>query len=174
MLEGTATPLTRVHGPWVPILSKCSPAPHFKTKLSLLVSDILLWSWYHFNKVKYFILRLLGISFIFCIHSKKKSTSEYLFWCFRLSQIEDSIQYMEGPNSTWKDHDRNLGVQIAALLLAHFLEFLAVSHEKFGCDGSDVLLKCRVLLYTMQYAGFVHLASYGCCAQHYHDAPSVV
>ena len=26
------------------------------------------------------------------LHSKKKSTSEYLFWCFRLSQIEGSIQ----------------------------------------------------------------------------------
>ena len=30
------------------------------------------------------------------IHSKKKSTSEHLFWCFRLSQIEDSIRYLEG------------------------------------------------------------------------------
>ena len=46
------------------------------------------------------------------IHSKKKSTSEHLFWCSRLSQKEDSIQYLEGPNSTWKDHDRNLGVQL--------------------------------------------------------------
>ena len=34
------------------------------------------------------------------IHSKKKSVSEHLFWCFRLSQIEDSIEYLEGPNST--------------------------------------------------------------------------
>ena len=34
---------------------------------------------------------------------KKKSTSERLCWCFRLQQIEDSIQYLEGPNSTWKD-----------------------------------------------------------------------
>ena len=42
------------------------------------------------------------------VHSKKKSTSEHLFWCFRLSQIEDSIQYLEGSNSTWKDHDRNI------------------------------------------------------------------
>ena len=46
------------------------------------------------------------------IHSKKKSTSEHLIWCFRLSQIEDSIQYLEGPNSTWKEHDRNFGVQM--------------------------------------------------------------
>ena len=128
-----------------------------------LQSDLKLW------RCLYLALCLLKVSTLY-----EKSTSEHLFWCFRLSQIEVSIQYMEGPNSTWKDHDRNLGVQIAALLLAHFLEFLAVSHEKFGCDGSDVLLKCRVLLYTMQYAGFVHLASYGCCAQHYHDAPSVV
>ena len=45
------------------------------------------------------------------VQSKKKSISEDLFWCFRLSQIEDSIEYQEGPNSTWKDHDRNLGVQ---------------------------------------------------------------
>ena len=33
------------------------------------------------------------------LHSKKKSTSEHFFWCFSLSQIEDSIQYLEGPNS---------------------------------------------------------------------------
>ena len=46
------------------------------------------------------------------LHSKKKSTSEDLFWFFRLSQIEDSIQHLEGPNSTWKDHDRNLGVHL--------------------------------------------------------------
>ena len=39
---------------------------------------------------------------------RKKSTSEDLFWCFRLSQIEVSILYLEGPNSTWKDHDRNI------------------------------------------------------------------
>ena len=45
-------------------------------------------------------------------HSKKKSTSERLFWCFRLSQIEHFIQYLEGPNSTWKDYDRNLEVQV--------------------------------------------------------------
>ena len=45
-------------------------------------------------------------------HSKKKSTSGHLFWCSRLSQIEDCIQYLEGPNSTWKDHDRNLGVHL--------------------------------------------------------------
>ena len=31
-------------------------------------------------------------------HSKKKSASKHLFWCFRLSQIANSIQYLEGPN----------------------------------------------------------------------------
>ena len=39
------------------------------------------------------------------LHSKKKSTFEHLFWCFRLSQIEDSIQYLEGPNGIWKNCD---------------------------------------------------------------------
>ena len=48
--------------------------------------------------------------------SKKKSTSEHLFWCSRLSQIEDSIQYLKGPNSTWMDHDGNLGVQMEECL----------------------------------------------------------
>ena len=33
------------------------------------------------------------------IHSKKKSTSEDLFCCSRLSQIDDPIEYLEGPNS---------------------------------------------------------------------------
>ena len=37
---------------------------------------------------------------------------EHHFWYFRLSQIEDSIQYLQGTNSTWKDHDRNLGVHL--------------------------------------------------------------
>ena len=46
-------------------------------------------------------------------HSKKKSTSEHLFWCFRLSQIENSIQYKEVPNGIWKDHDRHIGVPLA-------------------------------------------------------------
>ena len=45
------------------------------------------------------------------LHPKKKSTSKYVFWYFSLSQIEDSIHYLEGPNSAWKHHDRNLGVQ---------------------------------------------------------------
>ena len=33
-------------------------------------------------------------------HSKKKSTSEHLFWCFRLSQIEDSIEYPSSQRHT--------------------------------------------------------------------------
>ena len=37
-------------------------------------------------------------------HSKKKSAFKHLFWCFRLSQIENSILYLEGPNGIWKDH----------------------------------------------------------------------
>ena len=44
------------------------------------------------------------------MHSKKKGTSEHLFLWFRLSKIEDSIQYPGGSNSTWKDHDRNIFV----------------------------------------------------------------
>ena len=45
------------------------------------------------------------------LHSKKKSTFKRLVWYFRLSQVEDSIQYLEGPNGIWKDHDRHIGVQ---------------------------------------------------------------
>ena len=55
----------------------------------------------------------------FGLHSKKKSTSKHLLWCFRLSQIENSIQYLEGPkwylegpNGILKDHDRHLGVRL--------------------------------------------------------------
>ena len=35
-------------------------------------------------------------------HSKNKSTSEHLFWSFRLSQIEGPILYLEGPNGILK------------------------------------------------------------------------
>ena len=37
------------------------------------------------------------------VHSKKKSSLEHLFWSFKLLRVEDSVQYLEGPNSTWKD-----------------------------------------------------------------------
>ena len=53
---------------------------------------------------------LMNFLFLVFPHSKKKSTSEHLFWCFRLSQIENSIQYLEVPNGIWKDHDRQIGV----------------------------------------------------------------
>ena len=41
---------------------------------------------------------------------RKKVIQSTFFWCFRLSQIEDSIQYQEGPNGICKDHDRRIGV----------------------------------------------------------------
>ena len=39
---------------------------------------------------------------------KKKVLPSTFFWCFVLSQIEDSSQYLEGPNSIWKDCERNI------------------------------------------------------------------
>ena len=41
---------------------------------------------------------------------RKKVLQSTFFWCFMLSQIGGPFQYLEGPNSTWKDHDGNLGV----------------------------------------------------------------
>ena len=41
----------------------------------------------------------------------EKSTSKHLFRCFRLSQIENSIQNLEGPNGILKNHDGHLGVE---------------------------------------------------------------
>ena len=41
---------------------------------------------------------------------RTKSTFKNLFWCFSLSQIEDSSQYLEGPISTWKDHNTSIGI----------------------------------------------------------------
>ena len=32
---------------------------------------------------------------------------------------EESIQYLEEPNTTWKDHDRNLGVQTDKIYSYH-------------------------------------------------------
>ena len=68
---------------------------------------------YEIFKARCFSLCLLfPASFLPLLHSQKQSTPKYLFWCFRLSQIEDTSQYLEGQNSTWKNHDRNIGVQI--------------------------------------------------------------
>ena len=43
---------------------------------------------------------------------QEKSTSRHKFWYFRLPQIEDSIQYLEGPNGIWKHHDGHIGVHM--------------------------------------------------------------
>ena len=45
------------------------------------------------------------------IHSKNKTSSKHLSWCFSLSQIVDLCQYLERPISTWKDHNRDIWVQ---------------------------------------------------------------
>ena len=43
------------------------------------------------------------------------------FLVLQLVTIGDSSQYLEGSNSTWKDHDRNLGVhQDQAIVLSQF------------------------------------------------------
>ena len=51
--------------------------------------------------------------FCFCvIHTlRKKVLPSTYFWCFSLSQTEDSIQYLEGPNGIWKHHDRHIGAK---------------------------------------------------------------
>ena len=93
------------------------------------------------------------MTFALRLHSKKKNTSEHLFWCFRLSQIEDSIQYLEGTNSTWKDHDKNLGVQ---MVLPGTIWSFQVLNRSSICDnlkhqkrGSEVLffLECIKIWY---------------------------
>ena len=43
---------------------------------------------------------------------RTKTSSKDLFWCFRLSQIGTPCRYLEGPISTLKNHDRNIGVQM--------------------------------------------------------------
>ena len=48
-----------------------------------------------------------ALSEVPCTLRKKEFPSSF-FWCFSLSQIGGSSQYLEGPNSTWKDHDRNI------------------------------------------------------------------
>ena len=40
------------------------------------------------------------------------------FWCFSLSQIEDYGQYLEGPISTWKDPNKNIGVHLCMVVEA--------------------------------------------------------
>ena len=39
------------------------------------------------------------------IQCKKQKYFQALFWCFSLSQVSDPSQYLEGPNSIWKDHE---------------------------------------------------------------------
>ena len=49
---------------------------------------------------------------IWKIHSKKKKYIRAPFLVLQVAQIEDSIQYLDGTNSTWKDQGRNLGVYL--------------------------------------------------------------
>ena len=39
---------------------------------------------------------------------KKKKYFKAPYCSFSLSQTQDSIQYLEGPNGIWKDHDRHI------------------------------------------------------------------
>ena len=39
---------------------------------------------------------------------RNKVLPSTFFWCISLSQIGDSCQYLEGPNVTWKNHNRNI------------------------------------------------------------------
>ena len=43
--------------------------------------------------------------------SKNKKYFQVTFWCISLSQIGVSCQYLEGPISTYKDSNTNIGVQ---------------------------------------------------------------
>ena len=57
--------------------------------------------------------KVLGVRYWSTRHNlRKKVLSSTYFWYFSLSQIEDSIQYLEGPNGIWKDHDRHIGVRL--------------------------------------------------------------
>ena len=48
-----------------------------------------------------------------CIYTlRKRVLPSTYFWCFSLSQIEDSIQYLEGPKGMWRDHFRHIGFQM--------------------------------------------------------------
>ena len=42
------------------------------------------------------------------LHSMNKKYFQAPFWCFSLSKIGDSSQYLEGPVSAWKDQERNI------------------------------------------------------------------
>ena len=44
------------------------------------------------------------------MHYGTKNYFQAPFWCFILKQIGNSSQFLERPNSTWKDHDRNIEV----------------------------------------------------------------
>ena len=46
------------------------------------------------------------------LFGKNEKCLQEPFLCLSLSQIRDVGQYVEGPNSTWKDQNRNIGVQV--------------------------------------------------------------
>ena len=72
------------------------------------------------------------------MHPKKKSTSKHLFWCFRLSQIEDSIQYLEGPNGIWKHHDRHAFCPFGPQYACH-----GASRYQLVLPGTNIYLYLR-------------------------------
>ena len=73
------------------------------------------------------------------IHSKKKSTSEHLFWCFGWSQIEDSIEYLDGPKR----------------FLSWFFQVLfgpsRYSSESSICDNLKHQERCSEVLFFLEW-----------------------
>ena len=59
-----------------------------------LVSQVCIWAMYMSQSRRY--------------NLRKKIRPSTYFWCLSLLQMEDSIQYLKGPNDIWKDHNRNI------------------------------------------------------------------
>ena len=62
---------------------------------------------------------------------RTKSPSKHLFWCFSFLQIGDWCQYLEGPISTWKDHNRNV-----LILLYPNIPIVAFPGTDWSCQVS--------------------------------------
>ena len=93
----------------------------------------------------------------------EKSTAEHLFWCFMLSQIEESSQYLEGSTSTWKDHDRTIGVNTYIRLVVQYLHKMALDTDSVMLPDTSQLLPHLLLIYCCMLPGPFQYFSHDLC-----------
>ena len=101
--------------------------------------------WQKNNEKNKYIYWLGSLEFIVKYTLGKKALQSTFFGASSCHKIEDSIQYLEGPNRTWKDPDRNLGVHLGGTIYLIWSMSYNARYQFLVVQKSQPLIVCSVL-----------------------------